>query len=174
MAAMYTKKICLLGDISVGKTSLIRRFVEGRFDETYLSTIGVSVSRKVLSVALAAEQASLTLMIWDLAGGEKFDKVARSYYLGAAGAILVCDITRPSTAESLPAYARNFWEVNPGAPLLLLGNKADLEDQRAVSDEQLEALAERCSAPWFVTSAKTGAHVEASFGLLGERTLAAL
>ncbi|MFN3372526.1 MAG: Rab family GTPase, partial [Chloroflexus sp.] len=84
-------KICLLGEFSVGKTSLIRRFVEGIFDERYLSTLGVKISRHSLTI----DHIDMNLIIWDTTGGERFNQIVQNYYRGAAGALLVCDLTRP-------------------------------------------------------------------------------
>ncbi|MGQ9483351.1 MAG: Rab family GTPase, partial [Chloroflexus sp.] len=107
-----TAKICLLGEFSVGKTSLIRRFVEGVFDERYLSTLGVKINRRTLHI----DQTEINLIIWDTAGGEKFDQVVQNYYRGAAGAILVCDVTRPETLSALHEYATAFHSASPHTP----------------------------------------------------------
>jgi len=109
-----TKKVCMLGDFAVGKTSLVRQFVEGCFDEKYLSTIGVKVDRKVLRLPYAQGKVELTLMLWDLAGGPRRGPVVPSYYRGSAGAILICDLIRPETLEGIGHYAQGFLEVNPG------------------------------------------------------------
>lgn len=170
---MLRKKICLLGDFSVGKTSLIRRFVDDRFDDQYLSTIGAKVSRTTLAFASGSTQTSLDLLIWDMAGGERFDAMMRSYYGGAAGAILVCDLTRPETVEGLSSYARQFWLVNPHTPLLVLGNKSDLAEPGMLTATELSALASNIGAPSLLVSAKTGANVGAAFYLIAERLLAA-
>ena len=90
----YSKKICLLGDFSVGKTSLVRRFVHNRFDDQYISTIGVKVSRKTVVLPVADDLVELTLMVWDLAGSQGTTPIAASYLRGAVGAVLVCDLTR--------------------------------------------------------------------------------
>jgi len=168
------KKVCLLGDFAVGKTSLVRRFVEGIFDEKYLSTIGTRISRRALTLERAGQAVELTLLIWDLAGGERFSQVMESYYRGAAGAMLVCDLTRPETLKALRDYAEDFWSVNPQAPLVLVGNKVDLTDQRALSDQDLATIAGQCQAPWFTSSARTGENVERAFRLLGERMILSL
>ncbi len=157
------KKICVLGDFAIGKTSLIRRFVEGRFDESYLSTIGTHISRKPLTLA----GQDLVLLIWDLAGGDKFSAVMASYYRGAAGALLVCDLTRSETLTTLERYAQEFWSVNPRTPYVVVGNKVDLVDQRTISDTELKTFAEKLQAPWFTSSAKTGENVETIFATLG-------
>ncbi len=100
------KKVCLLGDFAVGKTSLVRRFVEGRFDDKYLSTIGVKISRKTL----ARPYGALHLIVWDLAGGEEFGAES-SYLRGAAGALIVGDLTRRETLESFERYAADGLRV---------------------------------------------------------------
>ncbi|RLC60203.1 MAG: GTP-binding protein, partial [Chloroflexota bacterium] len=91
------KKVCLLGDLAVGKTSLVSRFVYNLFDDKYVSTIGVKVSRKTVIIPRAGDIVELTMMLWNLAGNEEFDRVRASYLRGAAGAVLVCDLTRPET-----------------------------------------------------------------------------
>lgn len=83
------KKVCLLGDFAVGKTSLVRRFVEGHFEDKYLSTIGVKVARK----SLDRDETKLNLLIWDLVGGNEFSRSETGYLLGTAGALVVCDLT---------------------------------------------------------------------------------
>ena len=95
MAKTISKKICLLGDFAVGKTSLVQRFVYALFDDKYISTIGVKVSRKTVVLPREDEVVELTLMLWDLAGSEEFGRVRASYLRGAVGAVLVCDVTRP-------------------------------------------------------------------------------
>jgi len=91
MATLIQKKVCLLGDFSVGKTSLSERFVYDRFSGRYLSTIGVKISRKPINIS---KDIMLNMLIWDLAGSEEFSGVQSSYLQGAQGAILVCDLTR--------------------------------------------------------------------------------
>ncbi len=162
-----TRKVCLLGDYAVGKTSLMRRFVEGRFDSKYLSTIGVKVDRKVLQVATPDGMVDLTLMLWDLAGHGEGGRVVPGYYRGAAGAIIVCDVTRSETLPGLSYHAHRFLAMNLGAQVVMAANKVDLVDKRCVSDEELAAAALEHEAPLFLTSAKTGEQVEAMFERLG-------
>jgi len=161
------KKVCLLGDFAVGKTSLIRRFTEGIFEDKYLSTIGMKISRKTLEI----QDRSLTLLIWDLAGGEKFSRITPSYYRGAAGAILVCDLTRIETLPILTHYAEDFQKLNPRAPLLVVGNKVDLHNQQAISSTELHKVATQLRTSCFTSSAKTGENVEMLFLTLGRRVL---
>ncbi len=150
----------MLGDFAVGKTSLVRRFVEGRFDDRYLSTIGVKVSRRRVRLP---DQREVNLLVWDLAGSEEFTGIQGNYLQGAAGAFLVCDLTRPATLDSLERYAQRLRTIHPGVPVILLGNKNDLVDARQVTDEELEAVARRLTATWTTTSAKNGENVEQAF-----------
>ncbi len=156
------KKVCLLGDFAVGKTSLIRRYVEGRFDDKYLSTIGVKISRKVLQ----RPEYELNLLIWDLAGGDDIDQLSRRYLLGAVGAVLVCDLTRPETLDTVHNYVDVMQQISGDSALVLAGNKMDLEAERAIDDETVAAAAETLGVPWLPTSAKSGQGVEEAFELL--------
>ncbi|MBE7549506.1 MAG: GTP-binding protein [Anaerolineales bacterium] len=162
------KKICLLGDAAVGKTSLVRRFVYNLFDDKYLSTIGVKVSRKTVAVPRADGVIELTMMLWDLAGSEEFDRVRSSYLRGAAGAILVCDLTRPETIDSLRVYADSLSRVNPNAQVVILGaNKCDLVDRQALDLAPIERVAADLNASYYLVSAKTGHEVDNLFRHLG-------
>ncbi|MCX7706675.1 MAG: GTP-binding protein [Anaerolineae bacterium] len=163
-----SKKVCLLGDYAVGKTSLVRRFVYNLFDDKYLSTIGVKVSRKSIVLPRNGDLVELTLMLWDLAGSEEYDTVRASYLRGAAGAIIVCDLTRPASLESISCYAAELHRISPGARLVIAANKEDLRDQRQVADEQVAEQAAALHAAHYFTSAKTGANVEAVFRHLGQ------
>ncbi len=162
-----SKKVCLLGDFAVGKTSLVRRFVYNLFDDKYLSTIGVKVSRKVIIVPRENEIIELTLMVWDLAGSEEFSAVRASYLRGAAGAILVCDLTRAATLDTTSAYLAELRQANPDAALVLAANKADLAEKHELTEAQVQQRAAALGLPYFITSAKTGANVEAAFRCLG-------
>ena len=161
-----SKKVCLLGDFAVGKTSLVRRFVYNLFNDKYIATIGVRVSRKTVVVPRDDEVVELTMMLWDLAGSEEFDGVRASYLRGTAGAVLVCDLTRLETLDSLQAYADDLLSINPGAQLILAANKCDLTDQQ-LTPAQIETVAADLNAPHYLTSAKTGDEVETLFRHLG-------
>lgn len=159
------KKVCMLGYFAVGKTSLVRRFVEGRFDDRYLSTIGVKISRKPVVV----DGTSVHLILWDLAGSEEYKDVQTNYLQGASGGLIVCDLTRPETLEGWAYYAQRLRAVNPAARIVLVANKADLTQERAISDHELRqaaaALDNGTGVPpdYWLTSAKTGENVEAVF-----------
>jgi small GTP-binding protein len=167
-----SKKVCLLGDFAVGKTSLVRRFVYDLFDEKYISTIGVKVSRKTVGVSRVDDVVELTMMLWDLGGGEEFQQVRASYLRGAAGAVLVCDLTRSETLDQLRTCADELLSISPGAELILAANKCDLTDQQRLTPAQIEAVAADLDAPCYVTSAKTGEEVETLFRHLGRLLVA--
>lgn len=159
----YNKKICLLGDFSVGKTSLVRRFVHNRFEDQYISTIGVKVSRKTIVTPREQDIVEVKLMVWDLAGSQEFSSVAASYLRGSSGAILVCDMTRPETLEHLARYAADLRSVMPSAYLVIAANKMDLTDEHQLSIAQVADYAVEINAPYYLTSAKAGDDVDEAF-----------
>jgi small GTP-binding protein len=161
------KKICLLGDFAVGKTSLVRRFVYDLFDDHYISTIGVKVSRKTVVVPRDDGIVELTMMLWDLAGSEEFASMRSTYLRGAAGAVLVCDLTRSETLDVLCARVADLLDVNPDAQLIVAANKCDLTEQQRLAPARVEAVAAELDVPYYITSAKTGDEVEALFRCLG-------
>lgn len=171
-ATVIKKKICLLGSFAVGKTSLVERFVHNRFDERYLTTIGVKISQKLLPPSAEIASGSLiqhTFLIWDIAGLEKFDSVNMHYFRGAAGALAVADLTRPDTISDLYGLCQKFQQVNPQALFQVIGNKADLfEDDSKVGSELLK-VATTYSGQVSITSAKTGENVEKAFLSLSHR-----
>ena len=160
---MINKKICLLGDFAVGKTSLVRRYVYNRFEETYLSTIGVHVSRKVVSVEYGPRTIEVVLMLWDVASNNSFEQMRTSYICGVAGAMLVCDLTRPSTLDNLGTYVTLLRTMNPQASLVIAANKSDAVENSPLLLPQAEALARRFGIAAFITSAKHGSMVEPAF-----------
>ena len=161
------KKICLLGDFAVGKTSLVLQFVEGKFEDKYLSTIGVKISRKPLPCSYG----TLNLLVWDLAGNNGHNLLSESSYVkGAAGALVVCDLTRPETLGAFERYARQLQAINPDTSLVFVANKVDLVDERVISDADLLSVCGSLNGgAFFLTSAKTGEQVEAAFVALADR-----
>lgn len=167
-----SKKVCLLGDFAVGKTSLVRRFVYDVFDDKYISTIGVKVSRKTISLALDDEIVELTMMLWDLAGSEEFSRMRASYLRGAAGALMVCDVTRPETLPSLRRYFQDLQDINGRCDVVIAANKTDLltashSEPGAAFAAEARALAVDLGAPFYLTSAVDGSGVETGFRHLG-------
>lgn len=160
---MLQKKICLLGAFGVGKTSLVRRYVDTIFSDAYLTTVGVKIDKKVMTLGTEP----LALILWDIAGEDDMAAVRLSYLRGAAGYLLVVDGTRPETLETA-ASIRSRVDAEVGRiPFLALLNKADLVEDWALPPERIETLQ---AAGWTFrrTSAKTGDGVEASFQDLAE------
>ena len=162
-------KVIILGDPSVGKSSTIRRFIENKFQDYYLSTIGVQISRKKLE----HENDSYTLSVWDLAGQIKFDLFRQKYYKGSRAFIIAYDVTNPISFENAErwindfrAYAKDNIEFNTVG--VLIGNKKDLEAERKVNEIDAKNKAEALGLAFFETSAKTGENVEKTFQKLLE------
>lgn len=169
---LIKKKICLLGSFAVGKTSLVEQFVYNRFDEKYLTTIGVRVSQKILPPIRkpkSGEKTQYNLLIWDIERIEKFDSVVRNYYRGAAGALAVADVTRPETISTLQEIVDKFHSVNPTAQLLIVGNKSDIFEQDKNTLSLLKKTASKFSTEYLLTSAKTSERVEEAFLGLAEK-----
>jgi small GTP-binding protein len=163
---MIQKKVCMLGTYAVGKTSLVRRFVESVYLEKYHTTIGVKVDKKVVSVG--AEE--VALLLWDIEGTEDANEMRRSYLRGAAGYLLVADGTRPETlTKAMELQVRAREEVGP-VPFLLLINKSDLTVEWRIRGEELAPLNQK---GWTVvfTSAKTGTAVEDAFTQLSQKMI---
>jgi hypothetical protein len=157
------RKICLLGDFGVGKTSLVARFVRNTFSDNYLTTVGVKVDSREVATPAGPRK----LVVWDIAGKSALDTVSQTYIRGASGLVLVADGTREATLRSalyLQVQARTtLGEV----PAVLLVNKLDRVDDWEIKPATLAEL--RRTLPVFETSARTGDHVEAAFGALAER-----
>ena len=157
-----SQKICLVGAFGVGKTSLIRRFVDRQFSDQYLSTVGVKISRKLLSAQPNASQ--VQLLIWDIEGSTKFKSIAPSYLQGAKGAILVGDLTRPETLEALGAHLQSFLAVNPAGRAVVALNKADIiKPELHQQSLKSYALTHSSVLATYLTSAKAGDNVDQLF-----------
>jgi small GTP-binding protein len=163
-AAAVQKKVCLLGGFSVGKTSLVKRYVESIFSETYITTVGVKVDKKTVSLPGRA----LTMILWDVAGEDDISSIRMSYVRGSAGYLLVADGTRPSTLQVAMSIRERVEAEQGPLPFALLINKNDLADKWVFGASDLEALRQR---GWWVraTSARTGDGVEDAFRDLATR-----
>jgi small GTP-binding protein len=163
---MLQKKICMLGAFGVGKTSLVRRFVDTIFSDNYLTTVGVKLDKKTLAVG--AE--TVNLILWDIAGEDDTSAVRTTYLRGSAGYLLVADGTRASTLDvACSIHSRAEAEIGR-VPFMLLVNKCDLRSEWAIPESRLDELA---ALGWTIrpTSAKTGESVEAAFQEFAERAV---
>ena len=157
---MIRKKILLLGDFNVGKSSLIRRYIDDTFDDKYLTTIGVKISKKVLAI----DDKECELLIWDVEGATPQKKIPESYLLGASGAIFTVDCNREETLENLDGHIRRFLLVNPNAKYAVAYNKSDL-----LAEQQKELFVLEKNS--FFTSAKDGTNVNRLFTQLTREIL---
>ena len=157
---MFSYKIVLVGNFGVGKTSLIKRFVENSFSEEYLSTIGVSISKKTLGDA--------TIMIWDIEGHTEFKPIYKQYLLGAKGFIIVADLLREESMDAIESHIKLSHEVVKDAPVCIALNKSDmphtLDDVKFTSIKNLSPSVIKV----LKTSAKSGDAVEELFLTLNE------
>ena len=166
----FVFKISILGDSAVGKTSLINQFVEGSFQDDYKPTLGANIVRKDINL----NGVKVRLIMWDLAGQEKYRVVRSMYFQGCEGALLIYDVTRYNTLESIDSkWLRDFKKyVKKKGAFVLIGNKSDLGEQRAVTTDRGKELASKIKASHFIeTSAKLGENIEEAFTLLVNQIL---
>lgn len=165
MARTISKKVCMLGDFSVGKTSLVRRFIDAAFSEKYITTVGVKVDTKLISLS---DDLNVKMVLWDIAGEKAIGPLQRQYLKGMTAFLLVVDSTRLPTLTSAKTIREQIVSEYGDLPFFLLVNKTDLIDQIEITDEVLEKH-NMDSWPVFQTSAKTGAHVEQAFSQLADK-----
>lgn len=166
---MTSYKICLMGAFSVGKSSLVRRFVHEVFDDRYTTTLGVKIETRIVELSTGP----VKLVIWDMEGVDGADQEPdlvtsrmKAYLKGVNGVMLVADGTRAVTVET--AQRLNDWikAEQPGVPVFMLLNKGDLRDQWQLSPKEIEALSE--SSHCFTTSALSGVNVARTFSHLAQ------
>jgi small GTP-binding protein len=164
MSLTLQRKICMLGGFSVGKTSLVKRYVESVFSETYLTTVGVKIDKKTVELI----DRIVHLILWDIAGEDDISSLRMSYLRGSAGYVLVADGTRPSTLEVALSLNRRVEADFGPLPFALLLNKHDLTEQWAIGEAACEELRQK---GWWVrsSSARTGEGVEEAFADLAAR-----
>ncbi|KAF5196530.1 Ras-related protein rab-2a [Thalictrum thalictroides] len=168
MSYEYLFRLIIIGDSSVGKSCLILQFTEERFRPFYNNTVGVDFGSKVVPI----KARPIKLHIWDTAGQERYRSITRSYYRGAAGALLVYDITRRETFNNLANWLEDAREhTNPNMAITLIGSKCDLSHQRAVSREEGERFAKENGLIFMEASAKTSENVIEAFTRTAEKIL---
>jgi len=153
MRDKYVLKICSSGSYQVGKTSLIRRYAEGTFTSNYMPTIGVDITSKLITV----NNQQVKIILHDTAGQEVFGRLRRFYYEGSVGCLVIYDITRRETFDSIEHWVDDYRSVRgDDKPVVLIGNKIDLENQRTVSTEEGREIAKSLDIPFYECSAKLG------------------
>lgn len=160
MSYEYLFKYIIIGDSGVGKSCLLLQFTDKRFRPDHDLTIGVEFGARMIDI----ETHRIKLQIWDTAGQESFRSITRAYYRGAAGALLVYDITRRESFKHLGRWLEEAKQNgNPNMTIMLIGNKSDLADQRAVQKEEGAKFAQENGLIFLETSAKTAHNVEEAF-----------
>ena len=167
----FKLKVLLTGAAAVGKTSLVQRFIKNRFAANYKLTVGVDILTKEVEFK---PQEIATLSIWDIGGQQRFEFIRSTFYKGAAGALLVFDLTREQTYTETRKWLTEIRQfAGENIPFVLIGNKADLvEDVGVVIDrDEARKFAENEGSEYIETSAKTGEHVDEAFTNLTRRII---
>ena len=165
----FVFKILVGGDGAVGKTTLLRKYVDGTFDESSIATVGVDFFIKQV---IYENVGSCTLQIWDLGGQERFRHLLESFIMGAKGALLLFDLTTMPKIDNILNWVNMVRMHDLNLPIILVGTKLDLEELIAVDDESAEALKNAFNMVEYVkTSSKTGTNVELVFDLMVEELM---
>lgn len=157
MSTFPLLKVMLLGDGNVGKTSLARRYCEGKFEDSRILTIGVDFQTKVVQL----KSGTVKLSIWDVAGQPRFQVVRETFYRGCMAAVLVYDLTDKATLANLDGWLKEIKAYAPGAKFLIAGNK--LDKVPVENDPEGKAFAAKHGMPYVETSASTGKNVDQLF-----------
>ena len=169
---IYKFKIVLIGNISVGKSSIIKRFVNNEFDEEYVCTIGTELSKKSL---LVSQNKMLELFIWDTCGQEKYRSITRQYYAKAHTILLVFDLTSEKAFDDLQSWYEEALEYINDAKCMffLLGNKSDLKEEIKINEEDIRAFMKKNQKikQYFEVSALNGHNIDLSFDKIGNHLI---
>lgn len=156
----FSTKLILTGDWKVGKTSLIRRFVENKFKDEYISTIGVDITKHVIDLT---EDTKINFIIWDV-GGQNFAPYRKRFYEGANCAMIVIDRTRKETLDNVKKWVEDIREsVKNRIPVIIVANKSDLIDEIVLEEQDIKDAADKHGYNYIITSAKTGENVNDAF-----------
>ena len=160
MSKSIVLKVLTAGEGGVGKTTLLHRYVEGKFSSATKMTIGVEFFLKELMI----DDQKVLLQLWDFGGQERFRFLLKSYVIGARGALLMFDLTRAMTLEKIQNWVNICRDENPNLPILFLGSKADLADDINISKDYILAFKEQFNLyDYLEVSSKTGKNVESAF-----------
>lgn len=161
-------KLLMLGDSAVGKTSLIMRFCEDKFDSKFVTSLGVDFTWK----EVVRNQRKLMVQVWDTAGQEKFRSITPAYYRTAMGVVITYDVTSRTSFDQIGFWIKSLAQYgDPQVQRILVGNKSDLEEDRQVSTADGEMLAKENKMFFFETSAKTRNNVENAFFQIADQVV---
>ncbi len=173
------KKICLLGEAGVGKTSLINRFVLNSFDDKYLPSMGTKISKKKICIPITDEtgksvETSVTLAIWDVIGQQELHSLVLKYFKDSDGGLMVVDASRPETIGFARNWITSFFNVAGKVPILIVINKIDLIDIDTFDLKPFEELISEFGTSYIFTSAKSGANVTTGFNKIIDSMIQAM
>ena len=157
--AQIVLKLLLLGDSSVGKTSILLKYISNKFDESSISTVGVDYMDKIIDY----NKFKITLQIWDTSGEEKFRSITKNFYRNADGLLVVFDLTKKESYDHIRIWINEAKENNDKLKTILIGNKLDLKDERIVAIDVAKQFAEKNNLKYIETSAKDGTNINESF-----------
>ena len=152
-------KLLILGDSSVGKTCILLKYVDNKFEESNIATVGVDYMDKMIEY----KNFNIKLQIWDTSGEEKYRSITKNFYRNADGLFVVFDLTRKVTYERIKDWINEAEEYNKGIKKILIGNKLDLENKREVKKDSAENFAKKNNLKYIETSAKDGTNIKESF-----------
>jgi len=165
----FVFKILVSGDGAVGKTTLLRKYVDGKFDESSIATVGVDFFIKQV---IYENVGSCTLQLWDLGGQERFRHLLESFIMGAKGALLLFDLTRMPKIDNILNWVNIVRMHDFNLPIILVGTKLDLEELIAVDDQSAKSIQNAFNMIEYVkTSSKNGTNVERVFNLMVEELI---
>ncbi|TFG04257.1 MAG: GTP-binding protein [Promethearchaeota archaeon] len=171
MRVAYKWKVVVIGEPSVGKTTLMLRYTEKKFNELYIPTVGVQVSVKQVPIKIKKDKTLVDLNIWDIAGHIKFQHIRKVFYEGAHAFLLLYDITNETTFEGTSYWRGDIMQIIGDQYGILIGNKCDLSKERMVSEETGEERAKQYGLDFYETSAKTGENIEDVFVQITKKLL---
>ena len=161
-------KILLVGDSSVGKTTLLLQYVDGKFSENHITTIGVEYKDKEITV----NNRKINLQIWDTSGQERYQSITKNFYRNADGILFVFDVTNEESFNHIKNWLMTSEDVEKNFKKMIVGNKIDLEDKIVINKEKMEKFGEKKNMKCFLTSAKDGTNVDVIFKEMAELILA--
>lgn len=163
------RKLCVLGDFSVGKTSLVRRYICNEFSDNYVATAGAKIHQHRSKIDVGGDEIEVEQSIWDVEGSQHGEQLVKSYIAGASGALIVGDLTRDDMLASMTSHAEKFLTYRPGRPVVFALNKADLVAKEARAGGA--GLVQNFGGQVIQTSALTGEEVIAVFHAMYRRIL---
>ena len=166
----YIFKIILIGNSGVGKSSILQRYIQKVFQESFASTIGVDFFMKTINIG----DKSIKLQLWDTAGTEKFRSITTGYYRGADAAFVVFDLSSKTSFKNLNEWIESYYKYsNPDVEknVILIGNKSDLFDKREVTKEEIEKFIKDNNINYFETSAKDGKNIDECFTFIAKKLM---